>query len=110
MSPNVVKKRDLSHLTQDEIEKHASQGNSNEHLRLSGSCSPRLGITILYDFGNCTIKRYPDNTVIKSGRKTRLKSEAAALRFATKIGLPTARIHDINESSCDGNNDMKTKR
>ncbi|KAF1916198.1 kinase-like domain-containing protein [Ampelomyces quisqualis] len=92
MSLHVVKKRDLSHLTQEEIEKHASQG-----------------ITILYDFGESTIKRYSDNTVVKSGETNRQKSEAAALCLAARLGLPTPRLHEITRSSCDGYDESTIK-
>ncbi|KAF1851228.1 kinase-like protein, partial [Cucurbitaria berberidis CBS 394.84] len=31
--------------------------------------------------------------------------EAAALRLATRLGLPTPRLHEIKQSSCDGNDE-----
>lgn len=109
MSLDVIKKRDLSHLAEEEIEKHASQGKSTKYLRDSGSHSRTVGITILYDFGDSTIKRYPDNILVKSGEKNRRKSEAAALRLATQLGLPAPRMHGIEESGCDGNNETTIK-
>lgn len=86
MSLPVQRKRDLSHLTKEEIEEHASQG-----------------ITILYDFGSSTVKRYPGNYVIKSGPKQVREAEFAALRLAEKLGLPTPRAYEINETSSTGN-------
>lgn len=53
---------------------------------------------MLYDFASSTIKRYSDNTVLKSGEKDRRESEAAALNLAAELGLPTPRVHEIKET------------
>jgi aminoglycoside phosphotransferase (APT) family kinase protein len=64
---------------------------------------------MLYDFGASTIKRYPDNTVVKSGGKKRRESEAAALRVAAELGLPTPRVHEIKEGGDDENNEVTVR-
>ncbi|KAF2636798.1 kinase-like protein [Massarina eburnea CBS 473.64] len=79
MPREVTKKRDLSHLTQEDIEQHASEG-----------------FTMLYDFYGSTVKRYADNIVVKHSDKSskRPESEAAALQFATQLGLPVPQLHE----------------
>lgn len=52
---------------------------------------------MIYDYGASTVKHYPDNTVVNSGEKTRRKPEAAALRLAAELGLPTPRLHAIEQ-------------
>jgi aminoglycoside phosphotransferase (APT) family kinase protein len=68
----------------------------------SNRFSRGIGITTLYDFGASTIKRYPNNTVVKSGTKLRRESEIAALRLTAQLELPTLRVLGVSEGMSDG--------
>lgn len=56
-----------------------------------------LGITILYDFLCTAVKLYPNNTVIKSGSKSKLENEVPALIFAAQLGLPVPALRGLQE-------------
>ncbi|KAF2188828.1 kinase-like protein [Zopfia rhizophila CBS 207.26] len=49
----------------------------------------------------CTVKRHPDNTVTKKGRRINL-DEQSALYLATELHLPAPRVHQAQEDSLDG--------
>lgn len=78
------------------------------YFHASISRSFTVGYTIIYDFGDTTIKRYSDNTIVKAGGgdKSRRRSEAAALRVTAQLGLPTPRLHEVQESKTDNNDDI----
>lgn len=53
------------------------------------------GVTTIHELGSRVLKRYPDNTVVKSGAKI-LKDEGDAMILAAELDLPAPRLVDFN--------------
>jgi hypothetical protein len=92
---SVAKKRDLSHLTEEDIRADAAQGKSY----VSNTIKP-----VLTWYRNYNIIRFRrlNHKALKSGTKLRRESEIAALRLTAQLELPTLRVLGVSEGMSDG--------
>jgi aminoglycoside phosphotransferase (APT) family kinase protein len=54
----------------------------------------------------CTVKQYPDNTVVKKGRRVKL-DEHSALELAAQLLLPVPHVYEAKKDPIDGENSIR---
>ncbi|KAL3959469.1 hypothetical protein PCL_08917 [Purpureocillium lilacinum] len=84
---------------ESESDEELEQGWSHlKHVQAASFSTDRIGAIVLHQLFNRKVVLYPDNTVVKSGKRIAI-GEADALKVAEAAGIPAPAVHDAHTDS-----------